>query len=132
MVDLWNEILPMLGTVQGLSDARQSHLASRMRDQFADGIENWRAYLERIKRSDFLMGRVTRKDGHKNWMPNFDWAINPTNCLKILEGRYDNERGPGNGGEDPPGTADYYRAVSKWNRDGQRAPKPCLEDFVKK
>lgn len=130
-VDAWNEILPELGQVKGLSDKRTAHLSTRVREQFGDSLENWRAYLQRIHASAFLMGRLPRSEEHKNWMPDFDWAINPTNCLKILEGRYDNERGSGNGGNDSPGTNDYYRAVSKWNRDGQRAPKPRREDFPK-
>lgn len=42
--------------------------------------------------SDFLSGRNGRWDGC-----SFDWLINKTNALKVLEGNYSNKGGAGNG-----------------------------------
>lgn len=45
----------------------------------------WRSYFEKIKQSDFLMG-----GGQKNWVVNFDWAINHENITKFKDGNFNN------------------------------------------
>ena len=92
--EAWNEICgPLLGRVAKLTDLRRKHLRARLVEHWPDDpLGGWRAYCERIKRSDFLTGRRGGNDAHAGWKADFDWAINPANTVKILEGRYDNER----------------------------------------
>ena len=42
-------------------------------------------YFNKILKSDFLSGRSD------SWKCFFDWAINPTNMQKVLEGNYTND-----------------------------------------
>lgn len=41
--------------------------------------------FEKASKSDFLNGVNQR-----SWKANFDWLINESNFLKVLEGNYDN------------------------------------------
>jgi len=92
--EAWNEICgPLLGRVAKLTDLRRKHLRARLVEHWPDDpLGGWRGYCERIKRSDFLTGRRAGNGAHAGWKADFDWAINPANTVKILEGRYDNER----------------------------------------
>ena len=42
--------------------------------------------MKRAGKSDFLCGI-----NPKAWKADFDWLFNPTNFLKIMEGKYDNK-----------------------------------------
>ncbi len=48
-------------------------------------IETWTGLFDYIKDSDFLMGRKT------DWSMTFDFLVNKSNLLKIIEGHYENE-----------------------------------------
>ena len=39
-------------------------------------------YLKKVESSDFLSGRSGK------WHATFDWIINPSNAVKIIEGNY--------------------------------------------
>ena len=52
-------------------------------------VEWWDAYWDRVNRSDFLQGRTPSKNGGTSFVATFDWLINQTNMLKVLEGNYD-------------------------------------------
>ena len=92
--EAWNEICgPLLGRVAKLTDLRRKHLRARLVEHWPDDpLGGWRAYCERIKRSDFLTGRRGGNGAHAGWKADFDWACNPANAVKIVEGRYDNDR----------------------------------------
>lgn len=92
--EAWNEICgPLLGRVAKLTDLRRKHLRARLVEHWLDDpLGGWRAYCERIKRSDFLTGRRGGNGAHAGWKADFDWACNPANAVKIVEGRYDNDR----------------------------------------
>ncbi len=80
-VSIYNEIgLPQ---VQVLSDKRKRNLTARLSD--CGGIEGWVACLEKVKSSDFLMGRT------KDWKADFDFIITQSKFIKIMEGCYDNQ-----------------------------------------
>jgi len=51
-------------------------------------MDSWRAFFSKVNDSDFLCGR--KKDS--DWEASFDWIINSSNALKILEGNYDNKK----------------------------------------
>lgn len=44
----------------------------------------WRAYFERVARSDFMAGANSR-----NWRADMDWLLVGNNMAKVLEGKYD-------------------------------------------
>ena len=54
-----------------------------------DGLDAWTSYCQKIAQNRFLMG------GGKNAMRvTFDWAIQPRNACKILEGAIDDRISP--------------------------------------
>lgn len=88
----WNQ-LSSLG-IQPISritsgSKRSINLRARLREYGADKIIE---AIERIKTSDFLIGKNT-----KGWMITFDWFVLPSNFPKVLEGNY-NRNGGGNHG----------------------------------
>jgi predicted phage replisome organizer len=83
-VELFNSI-PELPKVSTLSETRKKKLKLRWNEGLKNEYEN---VIEKIKASDFLLGKVTGKDG-RTWKATFDWLIeNDTNWIKIIEGKY--------------------------------------------
>lgn len=127
LVDIWNEVLEgaLHEVTKPISEARKKSLMARMAERFDNDPEKWRAYLEHINRSDFLMGRTERSDKNKNWKLTFNWVINPANCEKILEGAYDNQKG---NSEDEPLTV-HEEAMLTWMKGGEKGEPPRAEDY---
>lgn len=90
-VEAWNEQLGVtLGRVQTFTEARRSALRARMTQHWRpDYRAGWTAFLQRIAASDFLTGR---SGSGRPFRADFDWVLKPANAVKILEGRYDNDR----------------------------------------
>jgi len=92
VTDEYNLKLSELGKVKILSDKRKAHIKASIK-QFKNSehdfakIETWTRLFVYITKSDFLMGRSEKSD----WIANFDFIINKTNLLKIVEGQYDNK-----------------------------------------
>lgn len=85
-VNLYNEL--DLPKVQKISKTRISRLKARLKD--CGSIDGWIACLEKVKASDFLMGRS------KDWKADFDFIITENKFIKIMEGGYDNTKGTDN------------------------------------
>lgn len=83
MKDMWEERLKFSGSVT-ITKLRQKKLLQVFEEVFLNKFENWEKYVDIISKSDFLTGKV------KDFRVSFDWAINPNNALKVLEGAYTN------------------------------------------
>jgi hypothetical protein len=84
--DAWIEALPELTKPIGVehwTPNRRAQLAARWRDQLPD-LDAWLDLFARIRRSDFLMGRI------KPFRCDLFWITKPENLLKLYEGKYDN------------------------------------------
>ena len=126
-LEIWNEVLgESLHNITTMTEQRRKHLKSRVKGQMGGSLRQWRAYCERIKASDFLSGRTERNEEHKNWKPDFSWAVNLENCVKLLEGKYDNKGQ--DGGEGNP-LGDFERAHIAWQQGGRKGPEPKISDF---
>ena len=127
LVDIWNEVLgERLHKVRKpISAAREKSLLARFKDQFGGDPQKWRSYLERIKASDFLMGRTEQSGEHKNWKPDFDWCVKPSSCEKIMEGKYDNRKGNGGGKPLTP----HEQAMFEWIKGGEEGEEPKAGDY---
>lgn len=92
IVKAYSAILPGLLPVQRITDARKKALSARWReDKERQSLSWWNDYFERVRASDFLMGRCPPTQGRSTaWQADFDWIIRPGNMQKILEGKYDN------------------------------------------
>jgi len=88
VADGWNSCFPSLPQVIKVSQKRKSHINASIgefkKDFGFDDPENWKGLFEHASKSDFLMGRKT------DWAMDFDFIINKSNLLKIIEGKYDN------------------------------------------
>lgn len=81
VVDFFNST--SFGKVQKLTKARKKHITSRIKDYSYEGLI---AMFKRADKSRFLHGQNDRE-----WKADFDWLINPNNCIKVIEGKYDNK-----------------------------------------
>ncbi|MCP4324155.1 MAG: hypothetical protein GY787_20325 [Alteromonadales bacterium] len=88
IADAYNEVFPHLPQVVKVSQKRKSHISASInefkKDFGFDNPDNWKSLFYHAAKSDFLNGRKT------DWSMDFDFVINKTNLLKIIEGNYDN------------------------------------------
>lgn len=84
IVEIWNSIIgvPNIRSMTKTS-ARFKALNARFKEH---GYDVLMEMLLKVRDSDFLRGK--NKEG---WTPNFDWVVNPTNFIKILEDTYVNK-----------------------------------------
>ena len=84
VIDCYNKTLSgVLPIAQELTSSRLSIIKARTIDRFKT-MEEWSLYFQRVRNTRFLSGANNR-----GWKANFDWIINPSNMVKILEGQYD-------------------------------------------
>jgi uncharacterized protein YdaU (DUF1376 family) len=83
VVEAWNDMADRHGLpkVVKLSPERRRKLNSRIREH---SIEDFTEAISAIERSPFLKG-----DGRAGWRANFDFLLQPTSFLKLIEGSYD-------------------------------------------
>ena len=102
----FHEVCVDLPSIRGMSEARKKKIRTLMNE--FDKLKIWpdiTAYdkLHRLfkmaQESDFLSGRNGRWNGC-----SFDWLINKTNALKIVEGNYTNKGGVSDGRRNNQGT----------------------------
>ena len=73
-----------LAQVSEISEARAKQLRARIRERWSkDPLAMWTRYLEAIAATPFLCG-----ENERGWRADFDWAIRPSNVLKVAEGKY--------------------------------------------
>jgi hypothetical protein len=81
IIQSWNE-RTKLSKVNTISESRKKAIRARWNEHGRDNI--WKVFKKTFE-SDFLNGK-----NESNWMASFDWVMNPTNFVKILDGNYDN------------------------------------------
>ena len=83
-VNAWNEMAAEcdLAQVQKLTTDRRKKLNKRLKD--CDGIEGWMYALEKIRSTPGLQGKAG-----KSWKANFDFLIQESKFVKLMEGGYD-------------------------------------------
>lgn len=82
--NLWNDLsenIPKINFIKENS-TRSKHLKARIEEV---GKEKFIEVLKSVKNSDFLCGK-----NNSNWTITFDWFINASNFVKVLEGNYNN------------------------------------------
>ena len=82
----FNEMLsPAIPKVMTMSEARRKKVKTIVKEF---GKEKIMQCFEKIRKSDFLMGR--NRKPNDTWQCCFDWIFTTNNFIKILEGNYDN------------------------------------------
>lgn len=89
VVDLYNSKFKGLfpRQMRELTPNRQTVIRARIKNDFKT-IEEWSEFFDRLKTSDFLMGRVEPYGGRKVFQLSLDWICKPENLANILEGKY--------------------------------------------
>ena len=90
IIEAWND-RTKTSKVSTISESRKKAIRARWIEHGKDGI--WKVFLKTFE-SDFLNGK-----NESNWMASFDWVMNPTNFVKILDGNYDNREKPKTNGK---------------------------------
>ena len=98
----YNSICKNLVKVQKVTEKRKRAIKKAKKD--IEEFGGWEKYFEKINESDYLNGKVT------NWNATFDWVLNPTNMVKIMEGNYDNKRNRNYSGN-IPSQSDYDEEI---------------------
>jgi hypothetical protein len=87
IIDAYHEKLPSLPRVKVWNDKRQTALRTRWNeDKDRQDVDYWRNLFDYISQSDFLMGRAN------DFRADLEWIITSANFVKIIEGRYENQR----------------------------------------
>lgn len=86
LVDLYHRLCPSLPRVRQLTDARRKRLRDLPTRLGDVSVEQ---FFARVEASDFLTGRTER-----GWRADIDWILKPEHVVRILEGTYDNRKGP--------------------------------------
>jgi len=83
ILDNYSLYCEKLRKVTKLSDERKKHINGRFKEFDMQTIID---VIKMAGSSEFLSGKNER-----SWKADFDWIFNPTNFLKILEGKYSNK-----------------------------------------
>lgn len=94
IVDLFNGLCPSLSKVTVLSTYREKAITARLKE-FT--VEQFTTVFKKAEASKFLTGR-----NGKAWRANFDWLINASNFVKVLDGNYDDRTANRDGMSDNP------------------------------
>lgn len=94
----YHEALPELPNVKVWDGTRKSHLQARWRERWkagkyasqTDGVAYWARLFRHVRTCDWLMGRVTGRDG-RAFKASLGWLVRPENFAKLIEGRYDRQ-----------------------------------------
>ncbi len=93
IIAAYHEILPELPKVRVWNDPHRTQLRARWREaKERQSTEWWREFFEFVRQSPFLMGEK------KDWRADLMWLVRKSNIVKVLNGRYHQENGNGNGG----------------------------------
>lgn len=88
LVETWNNVCgPTVGKIRKLSPDREKWVRKAMAEDFGNDTGQWEAFCQRVAASPFLTGRTG-----STFRPDFSWIIDPDNLVRVLEGRYDNDR----------------------------------------
>ena len=88
--EIFIETCPSFSKIMAINGQRKKAVGARWNEH--KDIEVFKALFEKAEASSFMKGRNER-----NWTADFDWMMKPTNFSKVLEGRYDDKGGTGDG-----------------------------------
>lgn len=84
VVSIYHELCPTLPKVDKLTPSRR-RMIDTLLEIVGGSLSKIRTLFEKAQASDFLSGRLP----NSKWQALFDWIINQSNSLAILEGKYD-------------------------------------------
>lgn len=89
IVAAYHEILPELRQVREWNETRRRLLGRRWSESHKrQSLDWWREFFGYVRKSDFLMGKTTGRDG-RPFDCDLEWLIRPVNFAKVVEGKYE-------------------------------------------
>jgi len=86
IIEIFNSVCIDLPKVEKITSQRKKIISARVKEY---SFEVLGTVFQKTNQSDFLSGRKT------SWKANFDWLMNPTNFIKVLEDNYKNNSSNG-------------------------------------
>lgn len=92
IIDLYHQLCPFGSQIREWTPARQQLLRARWREKAQrQNLDWWQRFFEYVAGSDFLSGKATTP-GRKPFQLGLDWLLKSENFVKVIEGKYENER----------------------------------------
>lgn len=99
IVKAYHEILPELPGVRMMDDGRKKAIKDRWKwvlttskpdgtpraENGEQATEWFKAYFERARDNDFLMGKTARSADHQNWKPDIDYLMTTKGLKQVIE-----------------------------------------------
>jgi hypothetical protein len=82
IVENYHSLCPKMNKVAVINDLRKGFINSRVGEY---GLEKVISVIRKAGESPFLNG-----NNDKAWKADFEWILRPTNFIKIMEGKYNN------------------------------------------
>lgn len=87
IMEMYNTTCRSYPRLTRLSEDRRKAIRARLTEY---SMEDFQRLFDKAEKSSFLRGQNDR-----NWTANFDWLIRDRNMARVLDGNYDNGKGPG-------------------------------------
>jgi len=130
IIELYHEILPELPAVKGWNETRRGWLRARWKEKPEyQSLDWWKKFFQYVRESDFLMGKVERKNGDKPFMADLEWLIRPNNFLKVIEGRYHN-RDPATGQYRELANKAWQQMLKAISRGEYKFSDPVIDEVI--
>jgi predicted phage replisome organizer len=84
VIDMFNDICKDFSCVETISEERKNAV-KKLLEKF--DIEQVEDVFRKAQASDFLKGLTSKSD----WVASFDWLVEESNFVKVLDGNYDNK-----------------------------------------
>lgn len=120
LVEIWNAHCGKLPKVRGAKGKRGKAAEARWLDH--PEAEYWIAVVQRMAKSKFCRGELNQPGPHESWKADFDFFIRPDTADKVLEGKYDDNRGS-------PGAMGPVQPVYTAPQTSQVEPKAGTESI---
>ena len=95
ILDVYREVLPEMTQPRTWRANEMTALKARWNEKRKEGkftteeegVEYFRKFFQYVRKSDFLMGKVTNRDG-KAFQADIRWLVKAGNFDKVVEGKY--------------------------------------------
>jgi hypothetical protein len=92
IIGIYHEVLPMCPPVRMWNKTRRGYLKQRWSENPEhQNLEWWRNFFTYVKQSQFLIGKISGRDGKPPFLANLEWLVKPSNFAKVIEGNYHGE-----------------------------------------
>ena len=115
IIEVFNSLASNFPKVSKLTKQRKSAIHSRIKE---NDLESVGKVFKLAQESPFLNG-----ENERGWRADFDWIMNPNNFIKILEGKYQNNKSNGKSTDKSQSFINNVRGMGQGIIEAERAGK---------